>query len=115
MLYVLAAYLKREQTVVMLCERFGIAVSTLYRWKKRLLSQEVLFLGSEFSLRENALRAPDLHPVPAIRSNEETTLAFLDNLIKSIAQLSGRLEIFFRIHGFSFMENFPRTPRLIPP
>lgn len=37
-LHVLKAYFFRKETVAALCERFGIAVSTLYAWKKRYLS-----------------------------------------------------------------------------
>jgi ribosomal protein S27AE len=45
-LCVLKAYYFRTETVTALCERFCIAVQTLYGWKKRYLSQKKLDLGA---------------------------------------------------------------------
>lgn len=42
---VLRAYFLRTDTVAGICERAGIAVSTLYRWKKLFLTHKQLWLG----------------------------------------------------------------------
>ena len=42
---VLKAYYFRTESVVNLCERYGIAVSTLYAWKKRYNIHKTLYLG----------------------------------------------------------------------
>lgn len=44
-LHVLKAYYFRKETVVALCSRFGIAVATLYAWKKRYLIHKMIYLG----------------------------------------------------------------------
>lgn len=44
-LQVLRAYFLRTDTVAGICERAGIAVSTLYRWKKLFLTHKQLWLG----------------------------------------------------------------------
>jgi transposase-like protein len=95
-LAVLIAYFERATTVVAICERFGIAVSTLYRWKGLLLGHKELLLGALASLKEPAL-------------------GFLLGLLGD-ARLSERLQGFFRRHGFSFMQRQPiAATRTRPP
>jgi ribosomal protein S27AE len=89
-LTVLIAYfekMEREQniTVAAICERFAIAVSTLYEWKELLLEHKDLMLG-------------------LLISRKEPALAFLRGLPGS-GRPSGRLRDFFRKHGFSFLQN----------
>jgi len=81
-LEVLTAYYKRDITVETICNNYGIAVSTIYAWMKRLLEHKELLLGVLVSLREPAL-------------------AFLLGLFESIS-LSDRLRDFYRRHGFIF-------------
>jgi transposase-like protein len=80
---VLLAYFERKTTVTAVCERFGIAVSTLYSWKDRLLEHKELLLG-------------------ILASREESAIAFLRSLVGA-ACLSTRLRMFFRRYAFSFM------------
>jgi transposase-like protein len=97
MLGVLAAYIKREATVVRICAVYGVAVSTLYRWKGRLLTHKALFLGYLFS-------------------KGGPLISFIDGLVRASADLSKRLDGFFRTHGFSFMQNNKgATPQSAPP
>jgi len=92
----LIAYFERDTIVVIICENFGIAVSTIYEWKKRMLSHKELMLGILISCKTPAL-------------------AFLRGLIGSNA-LSESLSRFFRKYGFSFMQNKSQlTPRSRPP
>ena len=84
-LAVLIAYFKRDTTVVAICERFGIAVSTLYAWKVRLLEHKALLLG-------------------VLLSQKKTALEFLRSLFDS-TDLSVRLCRFYRKHAFSFLQN----------
>jgi transposase-like protein/ribosomal protein S27AE len=86
-LAVLIAYFERDSTVAAVCDSFGIAVSTVYEWKKLLESYKRLFLGAVLSMKEPAL-------------------AFLRNLLGE-ACLSSRLEGFFRQHAISFMQTRP--------
>ena len=83
-LIVLTAYFERTTTVEKICAQFGIAVSTLYEWKKRLALHKDLMLGVLISRKTNHV-------------------AFLHNLI-GCDNLSGLLHSFFRKHGFSFMQ-----------
>ena len=92
----LTAYFERDTTVAdakptvhAICEHFGIAVSTLYSWKERLLEHKELLLGILASL-------------------QESVLAFLRNLFEAPC-LSKRLRCFFRRHAFSFMQRTPAT------
>jgi len=85
MLTVLDAYYKRNTTVVAMCEHFGIAVSTFYAWKHRLIEHKDLLLGILESLKE---------PVQV----------FLRDLFASL-RLSDQLSNFFHRYGFSFMQN----------
>lgn len=82
-LHVLKAYFFRTETVTALCERFGIAVSTLYAWKKRYLSHKTLNLGK----LEKYFHTQDPHlPKP-----EEICFTEL-------------LYSFFQTFGFSFLQ-----------
>jgi len=85
MLTVLVAYYERSMTIEALCAHYGVAVSTLYAWKCRLLEHKDLLLGMLASLKE---------PVQV----------FLQGLLASI-QLSDQLSDFFRRYGFSFLQN----------
>jgi hypothetical protein len=93
----LIAYFERETTVAALCERYGVAVSTLYRWKKRLLSHKSLLLG-------------------AMRDREETAPVFIHTLLSRMEILSAQIRKFFQTHGFSFMQqNICGTSQTKPP
>jgi transposase-like protein len=95
-LLALTAYFKRETTVVKICEQFGIAVSTIYEWKKRFLSHKELFLG-------------------LLASAREPELLFLSGLFAS-GCLSTRLCNFFKKYTYSFMQKVPRqTSQPQPP
>jgi len=89
MLTVLVAYFERSTTVLDVCTYFGIAVSTLYAWKQRLLEHKDLLLGALASLKESAY-------------------AFVDGLLASM-QLSEQLKDFFCRYGFSFLQNRSTT------
>jgi len=83
-LQVLRAYFFKEDTVTALCSRFGIAVATLYAWKKRYLSHKALDLGK----LEKYLFQRDPH------------------LRDSLAACSdGFLHAFFQRFGFSFLQH----------
>ena len=86
-LTVLKAYYERTTTVVAVCEHFGIAVSTLYSWKKLLSEHKELLLGTVTSL-------------------EKSALTFLVSLFEATC-LSDYLRSFFRRHAFSFMQYTP--------
>jgi transposase-like protein len=95
-LTVLVAYFERKMTVVAICQHFGVAVSTLYSWKKRLLEHKELLLGILASL-------------------EEPVIAFLRSLLGA-ACISDRLRSFFHRYSFSFMQNQSiKTTRSRPP
>jgi ribosomal protein S27AE len=95
-LTVLAAYFEREQTVAAICKRFGIAVSTIYEWKKLFLSHKKLFLG-------------------ILADRREPALAFLRGLFGD-ACISGRLEGFFSRYGISFLQARPMpAAHCLPP
>jgi len=83
-LNVLIAYFERETTVVKICEYFGIAVSTLYEWKKCLLLHKQLLLGVIIDMKKPAL-------------------AFLYGLLGSHC-LSDILQGFFHKHAWSFLQ-----------
>jgi transposase len=84
-LIVLIAYFERTTTVVALCANYGIAVSTLYAWKHRLLEHKDLALGALLSMKTLAVD-------------------FLRGFFDSV-QISDRLSGFFKRFGFSFMQN----------
>ena len=95
-LTVLIAYFERASTVERICENFGIAISTIYEWKKRVLSHKDLMLGLLISRK-----------MPA--------LAFLRGLLGSDG-MSDFLRRFFRKYGFSFMQRrSPSASRSRPP
>lgn len=82
-LQVLKAYFFRKESVAALCARFGIAVSTLYAWKKRYLTHKTLNLGK----LEKYLHTQDPH------LSEPEKICFT-NLLYS----------FFQKFGFSFLQ-----------
>lgn len=84
-LTVLVAYFERETTVAEICGRFGIAVSTLYAFKKRLAAHKQLLIGIFLSMKKPAL-------------------AFLRGIISS-ESISAILGKFFRRYSFSFLQN----------
>jgi ribosomal protein S27AE len=97
MLHALLAYLKRgDKTVEQTCEQLGIAISTLYEWKKNLINQMNLFLGY-------------------MLAKEASILTFIEGLYASDECLSVRLSVFYHKHDFSFMQNKNITPQSIPP
>jgi len=83
-LAVLAAYFERADTVVNICGRFGIAVSTIYDWRNRIALHKELMLG-------------------ALISQRQRDRSYVLGLLKS-NNLSGTLRLFFRKYGFSFMQ-----------
>ena len=84
-LIVLHAYYRREKSVVKICEYFGIAVSTLYVWKKLLLEHQELLMG-------------------VVESKKTGALAFLREYLGSESSLEF-LRSFFLKYGFSFLQN----------
>ena len=88
-LTVLIAYFDRKTTVVNICEQFGIAVSTMYEWKKRMAEHKELMLG-------------------IFISRKTSTLAFLRDLLESCA-LSETLRTFFHKYDFSLLQNRPTS------
>jgi len=96
MLTVLIAYFERDTTVVAICKRFCIAVSTLYVWKARLLEHKALLLGE-------------------LMSRKKPALAFIHNLLGSDC-LSDHLSGFFHRYDFSFMQDrLQVATRSVPP
>ena len=93
---VLLAYYERNSTVVTICKHFGIAVSTLYEWKKLFLLHTGLLIGVHMD-------------------KKGSPLLFLRGLLDS-AHLSYKLRSFFHRHKFSFMQAKSLTaPQSIPP
>jgi transposase-like protein len=86
MLTVLAAYFERKYTVAAICERFHIAVSTLYAWKNRFLEHLNLLVG-------------------LLASHQRPFLDFIRDLLQDV-DLSVRLSAFFLRYTFSFMQNW---------
>jgi ribosomal protein S27AE len=95
-LSVLIAYYERATTVAALCVHYGIAVSTLYSWKKRFLSHKQLLLG-------------------VIVSQKEAALTFLHDLFNSPGCWIEQLQTLFHKHGFSFMQNSRAASQSLPP
>jgi transposase-like protein/ribosomal protein S27AE len=83
-LTVLAAYFERNMTVVAICDRYGVAISTLYAWKRLFMEHKSLFLGA----------LADLGVSP---------LVFARELISS-TQLARDLSGFASRLAFSFMQ-----------
>lgn len=88
-LEVLRSYFLKTDTVARICERVGIAVSTLYRWKRLFLMHKQLWLG----VLEAAHRA---------------NCGFLDQLSGDI------LKNHHRALRVSFLQPFRRTVREQP-
>lgn len=88
-LSVLRAYFLRTDTVAGICERVGIAISTLYRWKKLFLTHKQLWLG-------------------VLEAMHRDHCSFLDQL-DGVALKSHYLA--FRV---SFLQSFRRTVREQP-
>ena len=88
-LIALITYFERKETVAAICGRFCIAVSTLYEWKKRLISHKELLLG-------------------ALTGCKDPALSFLTGLLGSDC-LSNSLCVFFHKHAFSFLEASPKS------
>jgi hypothetical protein len=88
-LTVLIAYFERECTVETLCNEYEIAISTLYAWIKRLTAHKEFMIG-------------------VLLNRKISTLDYLRDLIDS-ADLSDKLDQFFRKYGFSFMQRMPAT------
>jgi hypothetical protein len=84
-LLVLIAYSDRDTTVMNVCGRFGIAVSTLYEWKKIMTAHKNLMLGLLLGRKTQAL-------------------GFLCGLLGS-ADISDTLQGFFNKYSFSFMQD----------
>jgi len=83
-LEVLITYYERESTVLQISERFGIAVSTLYEWKKLLLDHQELLIILFVEQKKPALE-------------------FLQGLLES-ERLSDCLCEFFRRYAFPFLK-----------
>jgi len=81
---VLIAYYEREATVVDICSIFGIAVSTLYEWKKLIVAHKEFMLG-------------------VLISRKTPALSFMRSLLGS-GNISDILHRFFRKYAFSFMQ-----------
>ena len=86
-LAVLAAYFERATAVTKICERFGIAVSTIYDWIDRIGEHKALMLGALISQKQGM----HSYVLALMGSND----------------LSDILCRFFRNHGFSFMQRRP--------
>ena len=84
-LTVIHAYYKREKTVAKICEQFGIAISTLYAWKKLLLEHKELLMG-------------------VLESKKTDALAFIREFLSS-ESVAESLRGFFLKYGFSFLQN----------
>jgi len=83
-LIVLIAYLERDVPVTAICDSFGIAVSTLYEWKKIMLAQKDIMLG-------------------VLISRKTSALSFLKDMLNS-GDISGIIAEFFKQFNFSFMQ-----------
>jgi transposase-like protein len=95
-LTVLIAYFERDCTVEAICAEYGIAVSTLYEWLKRLTAHKDLMIGVMMSRKTRGLEF--------LRE-----LVSSDDLSESLSSFSGK-------HGFSFMQgNCQITTKSNPP
>jgi len=92
----LIGYFDRETTVEAVCRHFGIAVSTLYTWKRDLISHKGLFLGALANIKVSALD-------------------FIRGLLSS-GCISERSCDFFRKYAISFLQHTPgKATRSCPP
>ena len=95
-LTVLAAYFERDYTVVEICNRFGIALSTLYEWKRWFLEHKALWLG-------------------ALTDLKTSSLTFTRSLLTS-TRLGHSLHEFYSLFSYSFMQaHKPKMTRTHPP
>jgi transposase-like protein len=91
----LIACFERETTVTAVCLSFDIAISTIYEWKKLVLSHKELLLG-------------------VLASSKTPSLAFIRSLIES-DNLSVELQDFFKRLKFSFLQrSHPATQNCSP-
>jgi hypothetical protein len=81
-LHVLRAYLNRNCTVEDLCGRFGIAISTFYKWKKLFKEHVNLWLS-------------------ALQRIYQVSISVIDDF-ENIDRFPSR---FFKRYGFSFLQN----------
>ena len=88
-LTVITAYFERKSSVADLCAQFGIAVSSLYAWKQRLLDHYGLLC--------------------ALLSEANRLTAALARELLSDARLIDHIRMFFRFYGFSFMQRSKKT------
>lgn len=95
-LIVLRDYYIGFDSIQKLCDKYQIAASTLYRWKRLFQKHKKLWLGV---LEDASTPAPD----------------FLDFLIESSCELSQGLKHFFRIHDFSFLQGASKTAHSASP
>ena len=84
-LLVLIAYSGRDTTVANICGKFGIAVSTLYEWKKIMTTHKDFMLG-------------------LLISRKTPALCFLRGLLGA-TDISEILRGFFSKYGFAFMQD----------
>lgn len=84
-LSVLISYFERDATVVSICESYGIAVSTLYEWKKLVIAHKDFMLG-------------------VLISRKTSALSFLRGILDADS-ISETLHGFFSKYDFSFMQN----------
>ena len=78
-------------TVALICDKFQIAISTLYAWKKRFLSHKSLWLGAMANLASTEVRfLTEFLPCP--------------NLLAD----------FFDCFGFSFLQNHLASASAVP-
>ena len=94
-LSVLIAYFEKSMKTAEIHEHLGIAVSTLYSWKKRLLEHKDIFLG-------------------ILASKEESAIAFIHKLLGASC-ISDNLRSFFHQYAFSFMQSSSTATRSRPP
>lgn len=95
-LTVMIAYFERNTSVAKICESFGVAISTLYVWKKLLLSHTELLIALFIELKSPVCR-------------------FIYSLLES-GRLSDYLCKFYRNYAFIFLkERAPSATRSVPP
>ena len=85
MLAALIAYYERDASVADVCAQFGIAVSTIYKWKDRIALHKDLMLGVLISRKLHAR-------------------SYMLELFDS-TDLSDTLRRFYHKYGFSFLQN----------
>jgi hypothetical protein len=90
------AYFERNTSVAKICESFGVTISTLYVWKKLLLSHTELLIALFIELKSPVCR-------------------FIYSLLES-GRLSDYLCKFYRNYAFIFLkERAPSATRSVPP